>query len=525
MPSAIEYIPPTEPSKRKGFDGELEREKAARRNRYKKALAYYQGYHEPQIDMPDDPDIPDDNMNLNMVKMTVNRTTNFLFPDMPVIELDPTVVEDTPEETWAKEFLKANGGLATLHKLALRGCLAGHNYVRIVPPKVNKEGVYPRLIVLNPTDVITYWRGDDVADVMWYEYRYMIGSTVYIEDVVKSDDEQSWTCYTYKAIVDNAYDGYGTPTHHGSTNTSVDTISWGERQNFVLDKTEPHNYPIPPIIEWAHMPHPDDYYGQNEFTYDLNALQDKINRTASERARIVRENSDPVDIITGFDGEEIERNGGLVTIGSPTARAQRLELRSDLTAINAVLQNLMETYLAIAMVVLLKGEAKDLQRVTNASVRTLFLDMLSKNTLLQSTYGDAIEKIVKLGLAMGVASGKITKAITELKVSIKFGSSLPVDLFEVAQINQLMVGMGARSLQTAATNMGDDWAKETAQMEGELQMQVDRMTAMQEAMPDQAIGPDGKPTGAPSPDKQHEMDKEMAKTKAKPDTKTGAAKK
>lgn len=524
MPSALQYIPPTDPNNRKDFDGELEREKSARRNRYKKALTYYLGYHDPQLGLPEDDETPDDNMTVNMVKMTVNRTKNFLFPDMPVIELDPETVEDTEEEKWAKAFIKANGGLAMLHKMALRGCLAGHNYVRVVPPKIKKPGVYPKIIVLNPTDVMTYWRGDDTADVLWYEYRYMVGTTVYIEDVVRADDEQSWMVYTYKALVDNAYEGYGTPTHHGLANVSVDTIAWGTRQNFVLEKTEPHQSPIPPIIEWAHLPHPDDYYGQNEFTYDLAALQDKINRTASERARIVRENSDPIDVITGFDGEEIEKQGGLVTIGSPTARAQRLEMRSDLASINAVLQNLMETYLAISMVVLLKGEAKDLQRVTNASVRTLFLDMLSKNTLLQSSYGAAIEKIIKLGLTMGIATGNVKKAVTELDVTIKFGSSLPVDLFEVAQINQIMVTMGARSLQTAATNMGDDWAREQAQMEGELEMQVERMTKMQEAMPDQEVGPDGKPTGAPSADKQHEMAKDMEKTKAKskPDTKTKA---
>lgn len=521
MPSAQEYISPETPELRKGFDGELNREKAARRNRYQQALRYYLGTHTPQLELPDSDDIPDDNMTINMVKMTVNRTKNFLFPDMPTIELDPTTVEDTEEEKWAKAFIEENGGLAMLHKLALRGCLSGHNYVRIVPPKVKKKGVYPRIIVLNPTDVMTYWRGDDIADVIWYEYRYMVGDTLYIEDVVKADDEQSWTVYTYKAITSNANEGFGVPTHHGSAGTNIDIISWGERQNFELVKKEKHNFPIPPIIEWAHLPHPDDYYGQNEFTYDLVSLQDKINRTASERARIVRENSDPVDFIAGVSGDELENKGGLVTTENAAARAQRLELRSDLASINAVLQNLMETYLSIAMVVLLKGEAKDLQRVTNASVRTLFLDMLSKNTLLQSAYGMGLKKIIKLGMAMGIATGQINKAQSEITVNIEFGSSLPVDLFEVAQINQIMVTMGGRSLQTAATKMGDDWAREQAQMDAELEMQVERMTKMQEAMPEQEVGPDGKPTGKPSADKQHEMAKDMEQTKAKakPDTK------
>lgn len=519
MPSALEYLPPTEKN-RKGFDSELRREKSLRRKRYNMALEYYEGNHPLALELPEEKDLPDDNMTVNMVKMTVNRTSNFLFPDVPTVEIDPTVVEDTEEEKWAKDFIKANGGLAMLHKWALRGCLSGHVYVRVVPPKSNAKGVFPRIILLNPTDVMTYWRGDDIADVVWYEYRYMVGDMLHIQDVVKSDDEQSWDVYTYESTGQSSpYAEDGTPTHHGTNGSfTIDTIDW-DRANFVEIKHEKHNFPIPPIIEWAHLPHPDSYYGQNEFPLDLRSLQDKINRVSSERARIVRVFSDPVDVATGTENEEIEKKDNLIMFPGQGVKVQRLELHSDLTAINDVLKHLMETYLSIAMVVLLKGEAKDLQRVTNASVRTLFIDMLAKNTLLQSAYGLGFEKVVRLGLAMGVAGGQIKKAVSELDVTVKHKPSLPVDLMEVAQINNIMIPLGARSLQTGATLMGDEWARETAQMDAETERQVEKMKAMQAAMPDQQIGPDGKPTGAPSADKQHAMNMEAtsAASKAKAD--------
>jgi hypothetical protein len=519
MPSALEYIRPTDMNKRKVFESELRDEKRVQRARYRTALRYYMGNQDKAILYEDD-ESPDDNTTINMVKLTIDRTKAFLFPAMPEFELDPEQVEKTDEEVWINEFFEANGGLERLHKMALRGCLSGHIYVRMKPVPEDLNGdtnFFPQMIILDPTSVSAYWRADDKADIIWYEYRYMVGDTLYIEDIVKEDFGRSWSVYTYESK-QKATMQQGTPTHHGKATLSIDNPDWSDNTTYTQVSKQPHTWIIPPIIEWGHMPHPDDYYGLSEFTQ--KDLQDSINRVASERARIVRENSDPVDIVTGHDGDEIEKNGGLVVIPSPQARFQRAEMKGDLAGSTETLRQLIETYLAVAMTVLLKGEAKDLQRVTNASVRTLFLDMLSKNTLLQATYGAGLKKIVTLALMMGVAAGTVKKGAGELekqlkKLKVSFGSALPIDLMEVATINQTMVGLGARSLQTAASVMGDDWAQEQAQMAAELDAQVERQQKMMEAFPDQTVGPDGKPTGAPSPDKQHEQALEMEKTKAK----------
>jgi hypothetical protein len=525
MPSALEYIEPTKPVERKAFEQELQNEKRAIRSRYHTALRYYMGQQDSPVTLEEE-DAPDDSTYINMVKMTVDRTKAFLFPAVPAVELDPKSVEETDEEKWVQNFIKANGGLPALHRMALRGCLAGHVYVRMVPVAKELQGdedFYPTMILLEPTTITTYWRGDDIADVIWYEYRYVKNNKLYIEDTVKIDHGRAWAVYTYEAKTISKID-QGTPTHHGKASLVSETPDWSEMTTYKLISTVPHSYRIPPIISWAHLPNPDDFYGQNEVTQ--KHLQDSINRVASERSRIVRENSDPVDVLTGHDGDDLERKGGLVAVPSAQARITRLEMKGDLDGINTTLQSLIETYLAVAMVVLLKGEAKDLQRVTNASVRTLFLDMLSKNRLLQAAYGDGLEKIIRLGLMMGIAHGTVKKGAGEVAKDIKidFGSALPIDLMEIAQINQIMVTLGGRSLQTAATAMGDDWAQEQAQMEAELELQVEKQQKMMEAFPDQTVGPDGKPTGAPSPDKQHEQNIEMEKTKAasKPKPKPGA---
>ena len=129
MPSAIKYIPPTDPA-RNSFSAEVEAERRQRRQKYETALKYYEGDQPEQLEYdPRDGD-PNDNTVINLVQMTADRTCSFLFPSVPVFETDPKSIEDTPEETYIQNFFEANGGLQTLIKLALRGFLSGHAFAR-----------------------------------------------------------------------------------------------------------------------------------------------------------------------------------------------------------------------------------------------------------------------------------------------------------------------------------------------------------------------------------------------------------
>lgn len=463
MPAAVRYIKPTS-ADRNNFATQFLSEREARRRKYRQALKYYLGEQDPQLVVEDETD-PDDNLTINLVQMTADRTVSFLFPEIPKIETDPTSIEDTPEETWIKDFFEANGGLAALAKLALRGFLAGHSFVRLKPiPKerIGEPDVFPSMLVLDPTMVTIYWKADDVADVLWYELRYMVGSRVYIQDFVNVG-AAGWLIYTYRTVEDQN-DAMDAATLHGQGDSIfMNMLEFNEGVFEQVGKPAVHTSRIPPIIEFPHLPHPDDRYGLSEFTQ--KDLQDAINRIASERNRIVRENSDPIDVITGAGANEVEDEGSLITIDNAAARVSRLEMKGDLTGITTVLDKLIETYLAIARVVLLKGEAKDLQRVTNASVRTLFLDALSKNKILQSSYGSALKKLVKLALLMGFEAKQLSANPENIKLKLTFATPLPTDDTEIANINAISVNGGWMSPRTAATSQGLDWEFEHAAIE------------------------------------------------------------
>jgi len=144
----------------------------------------------------------------------------------------------------------------------------------------------------------------------------------------------------------------------------------------------------------------------------------------------------------------------------------------------------MEVFLGVMRVVILKGEAKDLQRVTNAAVRTLFLDALAKNEVLWAAYSTALEKIFRLALVMAYGNGESTFQGNPIDkpIQISMKSPLPVDLTEIANINAL--AKDYRSQHTASVSIGDDPVFETAMVEIErkrnLEHQREQLELMQE---------------------------------------------
>lgn len=448
MPAAISYVPPTSKD-RNGFNGAISKERQRRKEDYETALQYYLGRPDFQVkydpeDVEYDPAL--DNTTVNLTKMAADRTVSFLFPDVPEFQTDPKSIEDTPEEAWLKDtFIPENGGLAAFNKLALRGFLAGHCFVWLKPVAPT-----PRMVILQPLSVTVFWRADDVSDVLWYEMRYIAQNRLFIRDFVKQDNG-TWLIYEYesqankRSLPEQVLEQI---TAQGGqlSEWNLDGINFGASFKPV-GSPKVHSSVIPPIIDIAHLPHPDDFYGQGEFTQ--KSLQDIINAMLSVRNRIVRENSDPVDVVDG-DVDDIEDKGSIIVIPKGS-KVTRLQLSADLVAINSTINDLIEKYLAVARVVILKGEAKDLQRVTNAAVRTLFLDALAKNEVLKATYGFALSRIAKLALIMAYALKvkEITANPEDIKVSVLFGEPLPKDMTEIANVNAIGVNGGWRSKYSA----------------------------------------------------------------------------
>lgn len=400
MPSAMQYVDPNDKlrANRMYFTDTLERNRV---ERFEKMWEYYYGNQKKFLKIRENE--PDDNVILNLIKLTADRTVSYLFPQQPIVEVDFTT-DVTNDEIWINNVFQYNGGLSFFHKLALIGFMSGHVYVRVVP-----QNPYPKLVIVHPKNIKTYWYGTDITEVLWHELSWTINDVNYIIDFIRTDDN-NWLIREYTATKGSAY-------------TLVQEAVWQSEYS--------------PIVQWQHLPNPATFYGTPES--EGLPLQDIINLALSETTRILRHHASPRTIAFGVEGEDIQETAidELWAIEDTNARVENLEMQSDLSASMKLIQFLFDNYLSISRTIIVKGEAKDFQRVTNTGVRTLFNDVTAKRNSLLGNYDQAIKDIVARCF---IVAGKGFKSCR-----VTHFDPLPTDELEKQRVNQLKIQLGLAS--------------------------------------------------------------------------------
>ncbi|MFQ3536752.1 MAG: hypothetical protein SNJ58_12840 [Aggregatilineales bacterium] len=343
MPPALAYTP-NDPALRDAADAELR----ARRASYQRACDYYNGLHKRHLRAHGEE--ADDNVVINLVRQAIDRAVSLLMPRFPALEL-PTQPERSTalEQLWA-----ANGGARFLAKAAKQGCLSGHIFVRALPPEA--PDALPRLIALNPANVVAFWRADDYEDVLWYEVHWSHQRANYRQEIIR--DDQTWLIYTWQEA--------------GSGWQRIETGVWA--------------YPLPPILSWPHQAVPDGFYGQPEIANF--ALNDRVNKLMSDVARILRYHAAPRTVGIGFEARDLTPTAinTLWTIPKADAKVFNLEMQTDLASSLNAITFLTRAFLAEQRVVVLDGTVADWRHITNLGVRTLYMDALFKTEELRRNY-------------------------------------------------------------------------------------------------------------------------------------------
>jgi hypothetical protein len=432
MPQAKEYVEPSHKSR----ETEMylaDDERTVMTKAFQNSFDYYCGKQKKQLKTKVNE--PDDNVILNLVQLTADRTLSFLFPSMPQFELDPGEIENTPEEQWLTDAFEANGGLAFMQKIGLIGFLTGHVYVRVKPPNPGlpeQVSKFPRLYPYYPGQMVSYWNGDDHVDILWHELRWKSNDVEFLIDFVHEDN--IWKIIEYS----KEHGGNWSPTGRGG--------KW--------------EHPYGPIVQWQHLPNPVSFYGIKEAT-DFE-LQDTLNLLVGEMAKIVRYHASPRTVAIGVPAEEIQETSidSMWAIDDPDARIQNLEMQSELLPSRELAVYLQDMYLALRRVVILKGEVKDFQRVTNAGVRTVFMDALAKRNVLIKQYGHGLTNIAhRMSIVGDIAEG--------LTPSVKFADPLPIDDREKTELAIMRKEARIESHQTAALKVGNYWPDELEKMRQE----------------------------------------------------------
>jgi hypothetical protein len=431
MPPAV-YYDPDDPDIRQSAEDELR----ARRELIGNAWLYYRG--DMQKHLKFDKKTQDDNITVNLCKQLVDRVVSFRVPKFPELELDE--LKDTDAEKELRKIWTRNGGPLKLAKIVKNGALAGHCFVRVMPPKPGSD--YQRIINLNPANVIVFWRGDDYEEVLWYQIQWTLGKTAYRQDIVAMNN-QTWQIREYQ----------------GSIEKSVG----GEKITWVFSKSEDWNYPLAPIMDWQHGLNSDAYYGDGELGHAR--LNDKVNKVKSDVSRILRFHASPRTIGTGMEATEVTPTAieNFWTIDDADAKVYNLEMKSDLASSHNFAEDLTQHFYAEGRVVVLKGTIADFQRVTNLGIRALYIDQLAKNEELGWQYATGIQGVSqRVRMLLGVPD-------YQAPVIVKWADPLPKDSKEEREALAIEQGMGTVSKQTIAKDLDRNWTLELEQMDEESQ--------------------------------------------------------
>ncbi len=386
--------------------------------------AYYLGHHRKPLKVR--PNQPDDNVILNYSKRNVNKSVQFLFGKAVTFETDNTSENRTPEE----EYLDLVWGekeemSALLQRIALNGCVTGTPVVRLYEPVAGEYDGLPRIVNIDPSllDVVTH--EDDVEDILGYLLTWRSGDT--------------WKRHRIDVQEDDTW--FVTVEVMGANNTK-----WVE----VPDESAAWPYTFAPIITAQNLPMPNTFWGISDLEdADIN---DAINFTASNIARILKYHAHPKTIGTGFSANELQNTAvdEFWTIASEVAKVSNLEMQSDLSSAFNYLNALKTAYSKISNVPDLDPAVVNVGALSGFALRILYGDLTELTAVKRNTYGALLKEINKRVLHLGGKGDYGT-----IEVQNTWLDPLPVNDKEQAEALQIDRANGASS-DTYLTKRGYD---------------------------------------------------------------------
>lgn len=462
----------------KALQDAAENERRQRGERYRLASDQYDGKHKKFLKQREN--AVDPNVIVNLDGEAIDQIIAFAVPDMPDFQTDEIIetpdtppdqadaVVETPLEEWIHEAWEENGDAGLLQDFVLYGCLMGHVYARIMPPKDGEE--YPQVLALNPSTVITYWRDDDLRTVLWHEICYTTDRKYRIDFVNEKEFEgggDQWGIYTW--VYEN--------------NAWVQSVP-----------AEPWTYPYPPIVAWQHLRDPRRYYGKSHIL--ASGLNDAVNKVASDIKQILRFHASPRTIGRGVAAKDVESTSidNFFTIPKD-ADVKNVEMQSDLSSSLSFYETMRAAHADEMRVVRMTGGLEAFKGITNFGLRVAFMKMNSQNTQLHRNYERALILITRVMLALANKNAAV-------KLDLEWPDALPVSDLEETTVVEKQKDLGLLSKQTASEKLDLDYSKEQVRIaaEGETvtnQAQTDGQNGMFLGQPSQPIGANGaNPFGA-----------------------------
>lgn len=397
---------------------------------------YYRSEHKKPLKV--EAGQPDDNVIINLCKTVVNRSVAMLVGGGVEFQIDGnravglrTDTEKYLDRVWNGGLEQGGKKTILLTDLGISGHVTGSPVIRIAKPDDGSE--YPRIISLDPKNVIPFWKSDDIDRVMWFS----VYGDKFRQDIVR------WT------------------NEDGSTDWLIrDFTQKKSNSRYELQAEEFWGFPWPPILMWKNLPNPNQFYGESDLMdADVN---DQLNFVITNVNRIIRFFAHPRTIGRGFSVGDIvhDRIGGILTVpaadeGGTETEVFNLEMQSDLASSMKLYEELKAAFIAQTGSVDLSAYRDKIGQMTNFGLSVIYKDAIDRLGVRRALYGSAIIEINRRILDMGGYGDQI-------ETKLYWGDPLPANKKEQVDVVTLKRQMGAISLETATREVGEDYEHEQA---------------------------------------------------------------
>lgn len=431
----------------------------ARRQVMAYAWRAYKGQFEPPLKKKDGKSAAKENTLSNRCAPIVNTGRDFLFGDKIAFDVgDP---DDDDSEVITVDAEAANKALAAawgddddkmtlLGKIAMNGAICGHQFVRILPNPDPRHA--PRLVNIDPQTVTMIVDDDDCETV----YAYIIEYTVQLSKANSITKRLSvWRVDPDgMAVTEGGYDPDSTWMMQafekrgdaGKLLPIDDPIEWP--------------YPFAPIVDAQNLPNPNEAYGLSDLPPELIGINESLNFSQSNTAKILKFHAHPKTFIIGAEASQVQTGVEDMPCLPEDAEVQLVEMHGDLASSMAFQDNLrsdMDEQSAVPAVAL--GRIRDLPigNMSGVAIQILYRPLIQKTTIKRRLYGRLIREVCRRVLTVM----RVMEYDPYLPIEIHWPDLLPVDDMAAAQTAMALDQLGV-SKETLLTRLGFDANAELA---------------------------------------------------------------
>jgi len=395
----------------------------ARKIQIERAYDYYAGEMKKWLVDPKTKNELPENVTINLAQKIIDQSVSMLMGESPEID-----AHDDAANAALEAVIDRSLDDIFFHTLAASGAISGHMFVKIVP---SANGV--RWVLIDPSIVQAFWLPDDSRRPIAYKIQWNSGKTEYRQDIALVDG-----AWVVRDMTRRSYDG-----------------AW----ELTAETAWP--YPFPPIVDGQNLPDYQSYYGRSDLTgLEIN---DAVNFVASNVNLILKHHAHPKTIGTGVKSEQVKETAvaGFWAIENDAARVFNLEMQSDLSSSMAYLQFLRNEFFSQQRAVDIQSVKDKVGALTNFGLRVFFSDAIQKNNTKKLLYGYIIKELAyRTLLLMGYS-------VNAQDIDVRFSDPMPVNDLENASRIKTELESGIISRETAAKELGYEWADETLRMTAE----------------------------------------------------------